>query len=370
MELFIKRLQKLKKLLNYEECESLIIEDPISLYYLTGIEMSAGRLIAHSQGAHLFVDSRYYEICKKIAPFPVVLSDNGLPIKDIFSIAELHLVKFLGFSSENTTYTRFLQLEKALIDFNAENKTQVTLKGIEDPVAKLRTIKDDEEIKILKQAADLGSAGFDFVCSLLKEGVTEKEVATELEIYWKRRGSKGLAFDPIIAFGANTSMPHYRAGDRKLKKGDNVLIDIGVNINHYHSDMTRVVYFGNPNPKILTIHEMVLEAQRRALNLCKPGTLIGDLDKAARGFIAEKGYGKNFMHGLGHGVGLEIHEAPSLRDTPLLSQIPLEEGMVITIEPGIYLPDIGGVRLEDTVVITASGHENLTNRSKEPITFP
>jgi len=200
---------------------------------------------------------------------------------------------------------------------------------------------------------------------MLKEGISENELAIELEIFWKRRGSKAIAFDPIIAFGSNSSMPHYRVGQRKLNTGEAVLIDIGVNLNHYHSDMTRVVFFGDPDPKIASIYEIVLKAQELALENCRPGTPIAELDASARTYIEQKGYGENFTHSLGHGVGLEIHELPLIRSQSPGADTQLEEGMVVTIEPGIYLPGIGGVRIEDTVAITRDGYENLTNRSKE-----
>lgn len=160
-------------------------------------------------------------------------------------------------------------------------------------------------------------------------------------------------------------MPHYRAGNTKLKQGMPILIDIGVNYRHYHSDMTRVVFLGEPDPKLKTIYHIVEKAQKEALQLCKPGTLIGELDRAARGYIESQGYGDHFGHGLGHGVGLEIHELPNVRNKPPFNSMVLLPGMVITIEPGIYIPDIGGVRIEDTIVITENGHENLTERSKE-----
>ena len=153
-------------------------------------------------------------------------------------------------------------------------------------------------------------------------------------------------------------MPHYKGGSTALKKGDAVLLDIGVNWHRYHSDMTRVVFFGKPKPKILEIYEIVLAAQLAALELCRPGSKIGELDEAARDYIASKNYGEYFTHGLGHGVGLEIHEAPSVRSKGPDKNLKLEEGMAITIEPGIYLPGVGGVRIEDTVIITKKGHEN------------
>ena len=157
-------------------------------------------------------------------------------------------------------------------------------------------------------------------------------------------------------------MPHYRAGPAKLKPNTPVLIDIGVVLAHYHSDMTRVAFFGAPPALIQTIYAIVEEAKARALAICRPGVLVGELDRSARDYISSKGYGDFFTHSLGHGIGLDIHEPPIIRDSGLYRTLPLQAGMAITIEPGIYLPGVGGVRLEDTIIITEQGYENLTEQ--------
>lgn len=361
------RLQGIQRLLLTVPCDALLVEDKTNLYYLTGLELSAGKLLVHTHGAHLFVDKRYIELCTKKSPFPVSLLDASNFVLQLAS-QELSFIQNLAFDSDCTTYTSYQQL--LLLGKKLEEMVPartVKLVPVEGLVKQLRTIKEPEEIEILQAAADLGSKGYDFVLSILKEGITEQEVATELEIFWKRHGSKGVAFDPTIAFGSNSSMPHYRAGFSRLRKGDNVLIDIGVNYQHYHSDMTRVVYFGEPDLRLITIHEIVRKAQKAALDLCRPDITVGSLDAAARDFIASFGYKDQFIHSLGHGVGLEIHEYPILRNTPQCCGIQLKPGMVITIEPGIYLPGVGGVRLEDTIVITEDGYKNLTKRSVDPI---
>jgi Xaa-Pro aminopeptidase len=345
-----KRVLKLLKILEEHGCDALIVEDPINLYYLTGLELSTGMLLAHEQGAHLIVDGRYYENAQKTSTFPVLRSDE-MTLAQRLATAPFSFIKTLAFDSENTSFKRFEELEQSL---------SCALIPLVNPVATLRLYKDPEELHLLHEAAALGCEGFKFVCSLLKEGITEIEIARELDIFWKRKGSKALAFEPIIAFGVNGSMPHYRAGSTILKQNMPVLIDIGVNIAHYHSDMTRVVFFGTPDPKIQEIYTIVQESQKLALALCKPGVLISDVDGAARDYITSKGYGEYFSHGLGHGIGLQIHEAPSIRNKPPFQSMPLATGMVITIEPGIYLPGVGGVRFEDTIAITPEGHENLT----------
>lgn len=340
-------------------CDAFIVEDQINLYYMTGLFLSSGMLLVYPEGAHLIVDARYYELCKKESPFPIILREDKPPMTTFLAGSDLPKITTVGFSRENMTYGTFLKLQKELETFG------LALKAVENPIVKLRTIKNQDEIAILSKTAALGSEGFDYLCSLLREGITEVELAVELEIFWKRKGSKTIAFDPIIAFGANSSMPHYRVGNHRLQYGDAVLIDIGVNYENYHSDMCRVVFFGEPDPKIKAIYSIVKSAQETALQKCFPGTRIGDLDASARDYIEKEGYGENFTHSLGHGVGLEIHEAPMIRNQPPYQDVILEPGMVLTVEPGIYLPGIGGVRIEDTVVITEEGHQNLTNRSKD-----
>lgn len=357
-----KRIRRLQNFLVENQCDAIIVDDTVNLLYLTGLELSAGQLLVSTTTARLIVDGRYYEKCKMHSPVPTVLQKKEI-LSKLLQSAPFRAVEKIGFDADTISYQRTLDYRAILRSVNEENPKRKPLRFIplNGPISQLRMIKDEDEIKLLKKAADLGSKGFDYLCSLLKPGITELEAAAELEIFWKKHGSQGLAFDSIIAFGTNGSMPHYRPQQVKLKKGDPVLIDIGVKCGHYHSDMTRTVFMKKPVAIMEEIYQLVLKAQLAALKQCKPGTVIGDLDRTARDVITEGGYGKNFSHSLGHGVGLEIHEHPFLRST---STDILRAGMVITVEPGIYLPDIGGVRIEDTVVITAKGHENLTKRPK------
>lgn len=345
---YLKRLKQLQALLPTLNSEAILIENPINLLYLTGLDLSAGKLVVTQTETALIVDGRYFESCQALSPCPIFLLEE-MPLKKWFS---LHPIQHLAFESDKTTYQSFL---------NLKNTLSCTLVPVESPIQRLRWIKDADEIDLLRTSAKLAYEGYEFVASRLQEGVKERDLALDLEFFWKKKGAKGLAFESIIAFGANSSMPHYRAGEGVLKSGMPVLIDIGVIWRHYHSDMTRVLFFGEPPPIIRTIFTIVEEAKQAAQELCKPGTCIGDLDAAARDYITERGYGKYFTHSLGHGLGLEIHESPTLRSTGPYRDTPLQEGMVITIEPGIYLPQIGGVRLEDTLLITSEGYENLTN---------
>lgn len=342
------RIEKLLKVI--EKNQACLITHPVDIFYLTGMNVSAGTLIVSHEISALIVDGRYFEACQRDCKIPVFLAKEGLLFNLIKGIDALII------DQDNTSYAAFLKWSES-----AKN-AGINILPKENLVKGLRIIKDASEIDLLKKASGLGLEGFDFAKSFLRPGIKEREIAAELEYFWRKKGSEGVAFDPIIAFGANSAMPHYRAGDAALKDGDLVLIDIGVTKDHYHSDMTRVVFFGSPVPELKTIHGVVENAVKAALAIVRPGTFLKDLDAAARAVLAKAGYEAYFTHSLGHGIGLEIHEYPLVKAQAPYGNVCLEEGMAITIEPGIYLPGIGGVRLEDTVIITKTGYENLTER--------
>ncbi len=353
------RIQKVQNDLVNNGLQALVIDNLINLYYLTGLEFSLARLVIEPNAATLFVDGRYFEACQKKAPCSVLLT-SGYDKKSAFSN---RMEKFrnlrVGFDAGSTSYADFENLKALGAD----------LVPLKNPIGKIREIKEPSEQDALRQVAALGSQGMDYVLSELKEGISEKELARALEIYWLHAGGERLGFSPHVAFGEGSSQPHYTVSDRTLKQGDIVLIDIGVVLNHYHSDMTRVVCFGTSSVEMQKIYQIVHAAFEAATAICRPGVKIGDLDKAARGVIEQAGYGPNFTHSLGHGVGLEIHESPRVSTLGADADRLLEAGMVITIEPGIYVPGLGGVRLEDTLLITQDGHENLTCRPI-PMTLP
>ena len=335
----VERIKKIQSFVTQENLAGLLVDDTVDLFYLTSLKLSLGRLLITPQSATLFVDGRYLESAKKMASCEVAsLAGFEGHVKEIRGK--------IGFDAFTTIYKSLLDLQKLGLD----------LEALEGPVKKLREVKDAQELQLLQKAADLGSRGYDHVLNLLKEGISEEEIAKELEIFWLRAGGEKVAFEPIIAFGENSSQPHYRAGKRRLKKGDTVLIDIGVMLEGYASDMTRVLFFGKPSPKMEEIYDAVREAHTQAVQACNLGVSMKQIEKRAREVIASRGFGEYFPHSLGHGVGLEVHEWPSFKSEALL-----KEGMVFTIEPGIYLPSVGGVRLEDTVVATPTGVKSLTN---------
>lgn len=347
------RIKKLQKLILKQDLVGLIVDDPIDLFYLTGLDLSLGRLLVGKEEAHLFVDGRYFEACKRLSSLPVYPSEKKGFEKFLQSWRKGR--GKLGFDSSYTSFQNFLEL-------SALCKGKFSLEPWEKPLAQLRVIKDKEEIAIIKKAATLNGKALLYAASLLKEGITEEEIAQEIELYFLKHGGEKNAFKPIVAFGENAAECHYRPSmKRKLKKGDCVLIDQGVVINHYNSDLTRTFFFGPPHKEVKKIYKIVYKALHEALKKCRPQTTLGELDEIARTIIEEEGYGKFYPHGLGHGVGLEIHEYPRVKNVKPFKDVPLEEGMVITIEPGIYLPGVGGVRLEELIVITKTGYKDLTN---------
>ncbi len=333
------RIKKLASLLQ----EPCLIENPVDLLYLTGLTLSKGRVLVDSKEVKLFVDDRYYDRAKKAAPCPV-FKEKEFP-------EELKNVQRVAFDSAFLTYEQFLALQNRF--------PQTEFVPISKPLKGIRVCKDSHEIDSLKKAAHLTWRGFELIKKNLKEGISEEELALEFEIFCLKNGAKEFSFEPIIAFGENSAYPHYRAGKAKLKKNQIVLIDIGAVVENYRGDMTRVLFFGTPDPELARFDQIVKRAFGKAFALVKPGIRVGDLDIAVRKEFQKEGLENLFTHSLGHGIGLETHEFPLIREDREDRNVILKEGMVFTIEPGLYQPGLGGVRFEDTVLVTAKGCENF-----------
>ena len=342
----INPVKQVQKTLSTLQLEAILIENKEDLFYLTGLPLSVGKLLISKNSATLLVDSRYYEMAKS--------HFNTLPDdENNWKMCCGHYQK-IGFDGLSLSWERVQSLKN--------QSPEIEWVSVPLPLKEIRALKSPKEIEKLGKAADLGSEGYDYLVDSLKEGITEKELAHQLDCFWRDRGAKGFSFEPIIAFGENSALPHWRANDRALKKGDTVLLDIGVIFDDYHSDMTRTLFFGEPDPEMKKIYEIVREAQARAIRELKPGVTGKMMDAVARNYIDEQGYGKAFSHSLGHGIGLETHEWPFLRSRPPYGEDILQEHMCVTIEPGIYLPGLGGVRIEDTLLITEKGCKTLTKR--------
>jgi Xaa-Pro aminopeptidase len=338
------RLSEFQKRL---ETDAAMLENPVDLFYITGLNLSRGVLLVTKEDATLFVDGRYFAKAQKIAPCTVrLLAGNYL-----IDWLEARPIRTVEFDAEWTAVARHEALK--------QEAKSVFFKPCLGLLKAQRMIKNGEELISLRRAASVTFAGFKYIESLLKEGVTEEELAMEFEFFVRKAGASALSFSPIIAFGENSAYPHYRAGKSTLTLGQIVLIDVGAIVDDYAGDLTRVIFFGPPDAQLEVMLELTKKAQQKAFEAARPGATFGELDLAARSVYVEAGVEPLFTHSLGHGIGLQTHEYPSIKATGSDRDIKLAAGMVFTIEPGLYRPGLGGVRWEDVVVVTKNGCERL-----------
>jgi Xaa-Pro aminopeptidase len=354
----IKRLHKLRKTLHVSELIPYLVTDLNNIRYLTGFTGSYARLLVTDDYSYLISDSRYEEYAISILPssvkFVLQKGDANETLKE--------LCRGLGLKR--------LCLEDHMLPLSALLEMKKHLRGVSlipggSEVNTLRMVKDEGEIEILRQAARITDRCVDHIMTIVKPGVLEWDIAVEIEYFYRKNGCRKTSFDSIVASGAGTSMPHYETGMRKkVAPGDALMVDMGCEFRGYNSDLTRTFFVHSIDPELEKIYMIVKEAQERAVEAVRPGITTGRLDEVARGYIAEKGFGDNFGHSLGHGFGIEVHELPAIRKNGSLR---LKKNMTITIEPGIYIPGKGGVRIEDMVLVTAMGKEVLTRSTKEII---
>jgi Xaa-Pro aminopeptidase len=353
------RVNRLKKILTEKQGYPYLITDLNNIKYLTGFSGSNAYLVIDDKKSYFISDSRYEEYVKAVLPenieFVLQTGSTADALKACFSKINR---KNLFVESHSMTLAQHAGFKKGL-------------KGIkiipmdDDPVNFIRMVKDEGEISIMREAAAITDRCFYHLLKFIKPGMTEWDVAVEIEMYYKKNGCTACSFDPIVASGTGSSMPHYIPSmDKKIARGEILLIDMGCVFKGYNSDLTRTVFVGKIDNSLEKIYNIVYEAQGKALKAVRAGLDTQKLDNVARSFITDQGYGENFGHGLGHGLGIEIHEMPAVKKN---SSIKLKKNMVITIEPGIYIPGSGGVRIEDMVLVTAGGCEVLTRCSKELI---
>lgn len=362
------RAQKIRAEIKKERLDGFLVSSASNITYLTGYsnfskEEREAYLLLTKNRTFLFTDGRYKEAIRKHIPFvELVEIGNSSPFtsqlkKAVNSIS----IKNLGFEKENITYQEFELLKRTMLK-------KASLKPILNLIKRLRAIKNQEEIKSIKKACKLTDKTFTFILNRIKEGVTEREISFEIEFFIKTNGGD-IAFPPIVAFGENSSIPHHQTSEKQLATSDKqLLLDFGARVNNYCSDMTRVVFLGKAGAQAKKMYSTVVSAQQKAIDfLTKVPPLqrwhlnTEGIDKIARDHIISKGF-PSIPHGLGHGVGLEVHEFPKLSPK---SKDMLEPNMVFTIEPGIYLPGFGGVRIEDTILLTDRGPQILTKSPKE-----
>lgn len=322
------------------------------------MKSSAGMLLIFKECAYLIIDFRYIEKARNTVKNCTVMEQENLT-EQINSLMKKHNAKSLAVESMDMTLSRMSFLEKKFPDIEFIKSDELS-----NNIYDMRTIKSTEEIEKIHKAQKIAEKAFDEILGFIRPGVTEREIALKLDNCMLENGAEGLSFETIALAGANTSMPHWVPGNYKVKNGDFVLMDFGAVYDGYHSDMTRTVCVGQSSEKMGKIYDIVLKAQLEALKKVKSGITGSELDGYARDIIDESGYGDFFGHSLGHGVGMEIHEFPTASSK---SETILKENMVVTVEPGIYLPGEFGVRIEDFVVVTENSHQNLTNCPKKLI---
>jgi len=358
------KFQKLQDVFNKKNMQAIILTDGYNIHYLSGYTGHTGCMLVTNKEIYILTDSRYTEQVTIEAPDVICIdiaadgySKKFLEIlKKCFKIDESIDDKInIGFENLHISYSQY----KA---FNDELNKFCKLIPLEESVNSLRMIKNKDEIDNIRMAEHIGDEAFNHILTYIEEGMTEREIALELEVHMRRLGAQGLSFDTIVASGNNSSLPHATPTNRKIQKGDFITMDFGCVYNGYCSDMTRTLIMGEEiTDKQMEIYQVVYKAQLSALKMIRPGVKCSDVDKCARDIIEKAGYGQYFGHGLGHSVGLYIHEEPRLSKK---CDIILEEGMTVTVEPGIYIPGEFGVRIEDLVVVTKDGYENLTNCTK------
>jgi Xaa-Pro aminopeptidase len=348
------KLAKLREHMGESGLDGILILQPENRRYLSGFTGSSGALLVTMDKALLFTDFRYIEQATKQAPqFEIV--KHAPVVWDTLRDFVAGLAK-LAFEQNFVTFETYQILKQKLA-----GPDLVPVSGI---VENLRSIKTTEELLELERAVDVSDSAFSHIVKYVEPGMTERQIALELEFFMRKNGASGPSFDFIVASGPRSSLPHGIATDRIIAQGEFVKLDFGCVVNGYCSDITRTLILGEPNAKQQEIYEIVLEAQLKAEAAIRPGVTGKEIDAIARQIISDHGYGDNFGHGLGHAVGLAIHEEPRLSPT---GERVLQPGMVVTVEPGIYLPDWGGVRIEDMVVVTETGCRILTKAPKELI---
>ena len=351
-------LQKLQTSMKQNGVDALLITELTNVQWVSGFRGSAGVVIATTNDARFISDGRYtIAAAEQVKDMPTFTYQRAMKLDEFIAqhIREMN-IHSIGFESENVSYKRWSTL--------AETLAGIQLVPTPDIISALRMIKTESEIKAIKEACKLADAGFDHILKLIQPGVSEYDLNLELE-FFIRRHNAGLAFDPIVVSGANSAMPHGKATEKKLQKGDFLTMDFGANLNGQCSDLTRTVVVGECSERSCEIYNAVLKSQLAAIDAMKPGAKAHDIDAISREAMGE--LSEFFTHGLGHGLGSVVHDAGRLANN---STDVIEVNQVWTVEPGVYIPDFGGVRIEDDVLITENGAELLTFAPKELLVLP
>lgn len=349
----VNRLSQLKGKLAVHEIDGILVTSGYNRHYISGFTGTAGVALISEKEAKFITDFRYVEQAQSQAKDFEIVQHTGPIHEEIGKQVKEMGISRLGFEKDHVTYSAF-ETYKAALD-----ATLVPVTGL---LEKMRLIKDESELAIIREAVQIADAAFDHIIGFIRPGIKEIDVSNELEFFMRKKGAVSSSFDIIVASGFRSALPHGVASDKVIEKGELVTLDFGAYYKGYCSDITRTVAVGEPSDELKKIYNTVLEAQLRGVQGIKPGLTGKQADALTRDYITEQGYGEYFGHSTGHGLGMEVHEGPGLSHR---SDTVLEPDMVVTVEPGIYIAGLGGTRIEDDIVITKTGNEILSKSTKE-----
>ncbi len=353
-------VERLRSRLSEKDIQGAVICSDVNRRYFTGMKSSAGTLVVFPERAYLIIDFRYIEKARNtVTDCEVILQKPAKGVyQQIQELCDRHGAEQLAVEADRMTLAEADRLAEEL------DCTLDMSDALSDIITAIRLVKTPEELERMIAAQRIAEQGLEHMYEFVREGVTEREIQLELDFYMLSHGAEALSFDTIALSGVNTSMPHGVPSDKPVKRGEFVLLDFGAVVDGYHSDMTRTFCVGEPDDEMRKVYDIVLEAQKRGIAAVKAGIKGCELDAVARDYITSQGYGGQFGHSLGHGVGIEIHENPYAGAS---SDEVLPENSVVTVEPGIYLEGRFGVRIEDFVIVKENGCENMTLAEKKLI---
>jgi len=351
------RSNKLIDMMHIGAGEAVLLHKPANMFYVSGYT-GEGLVLLTASTKTIITDFRYTEQAEMQAPgFAVCMTSKDCDHNQAaFNILKTQNITKAYYEDDHITVRAYREMEKVM--------EGVSFLPVDKAPEKLREIKDEAELEKMARACKITSEAFMFILGVIKEGMTEREIAHELENYILTHGAQELAFHTIIASGENGSLPHAIPGERKVRRGDMITLDFGAKVDGYCADMTRTIALGEPSEKMRHVYNVVFAAQQMAQDALAAGKVCREIDAIARDYISAQGYGDNFGHGLGHSLGIDIHENPRLS---MLCTDLTQENQVLTVEPGVYLPGIGGVRIENSCVVTKEGCYSLTTAPKELI---
>ncbi len=354
------RRQKLLAQLESKGVNALLVATPENRRYLSGFSGSAGYLLLGPEHNLIVADGRYWAQCANQCPDLDLVKFRQEEFKSLVECAAAQVQGdsgVLGIEGKHMVVADFQALQRAL-------PQGWSVQSVEDSVETIRQCKDDSELELMRKAAQVADRAFLKALECLKAGIKERDFCLELEYQMQKLGARKPAFDSIVASGPNGAFPHAGVTDRVIEQHELITVDFGAYRDGYNSDITRTIWLGRLNERNRFLYESVREAQQRAVDAVKPGKTCKEIDAVARQSLIDAGLGDYFSHGLGHGIGLAVHELPGVRST---SEVVLEPGMVVTIEPGVYIPGETGCRIEDSVLVTADGCEKITRSDYQEI---